>query len=75
MIYYQIYFITFISDKLIIELQVLVQEPTKVLMPSYVQINWDEETKEVRLWHDYPESDCSKDHEWTFPATTIKGVR
>ncbi|XP_052707812.1 mitogen-activated protein kinase kinase kinase 15-like isoform X3 [Crassostrea angulata] len=53
---------------------VLVQEPTKVLMPSYVQINWDEETKEVRLWHDYPESDCCKDHEWTFPATTIKGV-
>ncbi|XP_078310105.1 mitogen-activated protein kinase kinase kinase 15-like isoform X8 [Crassostrea virginica] len=53
---------------------ILVQEPTKVLMPSYVQINWDEETKEVRLWHVYPESECAKDHDWTFPATSIKGV-
>ncbi|XP_056015216.1 mitogen-activated protein kinase kinase kinase 15-like isoform X3 [Ostrea edulis] len=53
---------------------VLVQEPTKVLMPSYVQINWDEETKEVRLWHVYPETESSKDHDWTFIATSIKGV-
>ncbi|XP_061171243.1 mitogen-activated protein kinase kinase kinase 15-like isoform X5 [Saccostrea echinata] len=53
---------------------VLIQEPNKVLMPSYVQVNWDEDTKEVRLWHVYPESESSKDHEWTFPAMSIKGV-
>ena len=50
-------------------------EPTKEYIPSNVQINWDEDTKEVKLWNVYRENQNKLPREWTFPAASIKGVR
>lgn len=51
---------------------VLVLEPNKVYMPSYLQVNDDDDVKCVRLWNV-----CRNDnlkHEWVFPLASIKGV-
>ncbi|XP_070567571.1 mitogen-activated protein kinase kinase kinase 5-like isoform X2 [Ptychodera flava] len=61
-----------ISD---VRFPVLVLEPTKEFMPSYVTINKDAEEKNVRLWHvAYDDSKAMKIHEWLFEASSIKGV-
>ncbi|XP_052087032.1 mitogen-activated protein kinase kinase kinase 15-like isoform X6 [Mytilus californianus] len=53
---------------------VLVLEPTKNFMPSYVQINSDGENKEVRLWNVAQSTETKQQSQWTFQATSIKGV-
>ncbi|XP_076076559.1 mitogen-activated protein kinase kinase kinase 15-like isoform X3 [Mytilus galloprovincialis] len=53
---------------------VLVLEPTKNFMPSYVQINCDGENKEVRLWNVVQIAETKQQSQWTFQATSIKGV-
>ncbi|KAL3882967.1 hypothetical protein ACJMK2_029268 [Sinanodonta woodiana] len=52
---------------------VLVLEPTKIYMPSYVQINNDEDNMSVSLWNISPRKD-KQQHEWKFPISSIKGV-
>ncbi|KAK3098661.1 hypothetical protein FSP39_021712 [Pinctada imbricata] len=53
---------------------VLILEPTKEYFPSYIQVNYDEDTKEVRLWHVYQKKGNKLPMEWTYPASSIKGV-
>ncbi|XP_077976893.1 mitogen-activated protein kinase kinase kinase 15-like [Glandiceps talaboti] len=54
---------------------VLVLEPTKEFMPSYITINKDAEEKSIRLWHvAYEDSEAMRIHEWLFAASSIKGV-
>ncbi|XP_052810056.1 mitogen-activated protein kinase kinase kinase 15-like isoform X3 [Mya arenaria] len=51
---------------------VLILEPTKVFVPSYLQVNQDEDSKNVHVYNV-----CRKgklQHEWLFPAHHIKGV-
>ncbi|XP_077865041.1 mitogen-activated protein kinase kinase kinase 15-like [Saccoglossus kowalevskii] len=61
-----------ISD---VRFPVLVLEPTKEFMPSYVMINADAEEKSIRLWHVvYEDSETKRIHEWLFTAESIKGV-
>ncbi|CAG2195292.1 Mitogen-activated protein kinase kinase kinase 19,Mitogen-activated protein kinase kinase kinase NPK1,Mitogen-activated protein kinase kinase kinase 6,Mitogen-activated protein kinase kinase kinase nsy-1,Mitogen-activated protein kinase kinase kinase 15,Mitogen-activated protein kinase kinase kinase A,Mitogen-activated protein kinase kinase kinase 5 [Mytilus edulis] len=61
-------------DKIAEDFQVLVLEPTKNFMPSYVQINCDGENKEVRLWNVVQIAETKQQSQWTFQATSIKGV-
>ncbi|WAR08377.1 M3K15-like protein [Mya arenaria] len=52
--------------------EVLILEPTKVFVPSYLQVNQDEDSKNVHVYNV-----CRKgklQHEWLFPAHHIKGV-
>ncbi|KAL5009780.1 hypothetical protein ScPMuIL_012085 [Solemya velum] len=53
---------------------VLVFEPTRVHMPSYVQVNLDEDDKSVQLWNACTESEDKHQTEWKFPVSSIKGV-
>ncbi|XP_022081691.1 mitogen-activated protein kinase kinase kinase 15-like isoform X2 [Acanthaster planci] len=56
---------------------VLVLEPTKVMNPSYITINNDEQDSEqrsLRLWHVGVAAGCKGIHEWLFKAQSIKGV-
>ncbi|KAK2149722.1 hypothetical protein LSH36_440g02047 [Paralvinella palmiformis] len=53
---------------------VLVLEPNKVLMPSYVQVNTEEEDESIRIWHVAPDPDCKKIHEWVFLHSSIKSI-
>ncbi|XP_033739791.1 mitogen-activated protein kinase kinase kinase 5-like [Pecten maximus] len=55
---------------------VLVLEPTKVFMPSFIQVNIDEDTDtdEVKLWNVCPKDGTQNTYQWSFPCTAIKGV-
>ncbi|XP_021348144.1 mitogen-activated protein kinase kinase kinase 5-like [Mizuhopecten yessoensis] len=55
---------------------VLVLEPTKEFMPSFIQVNIDEdtETDEVKLWNVCPKDGTQNSYQWSFPCTAIKGV-
>ncbi|XP_038079015.1 mitogen-activated protein kinase kinase kinase 15-like isoform X2 [Patiria miniata] len=56
---------------------VLVLEPTKVMKPSYITINKDDqdsEQKSLRLWHVGVPEGCKGISEWLFKAQSIKGV-
>ncbi|XP_013379593.2 mitogen-activated protein kinase kinase kinase 15 [Lingula anatina] len=59
---------------------VLVLEPNRVYQPSYVQINNESSSEDdldepsVRLWHCGAPRNCKQIHQWTFPASSIKGV-
>ncbi|XP_052245245.1 mitogen-activated protein kinase kinase kinase 15-like isoform X3 [Dreissena polymorpha] len=51
---------------------VLILEPTKVFVPSYLQVNQDEDSKNVHVYNV-----CKTDklqHEWFFSASQLKGV-
>ncbi|XP_064617996.1 mitogen-activated protein kinase kinase kinase 15-like isoform X2 [Liolophura sinensis] len=62
------------TDMSDVRFPVLVLEPTKVFLPSYVQINDHTEDNCVRLWHVISDPEDKFGHEWMFPGATIKGV-
>ncbi|KAL6488761.1 hypothetical protein MHYP_G00025020 [Metynnis hypsauchen] len=51
---------------------VLILEPTKVFQPSVVKVNEEDESRTVQLRHVTPLKKGL--HEWTFPASAIRGV-
>uniref|UniRef100_A0AAR2J390 mitogen-activated protein kinase kinase kinase n=1 Tax=Pygocentrus nattereri TaxID=42514 RepID=A0AAR2J390_PYGNA len=51
---------------------VLILEPTKVFQPSVVKVNGEDESRTVQLRHVTPLKKGL--HEWTFPASAIRGV-
>nr|KAG5704843.1 hypothetical protein BaRGS_001314 [Batillaria attramentaria] len=55
---------------------VLVLEPTRAFLPSYIQINMHANVSDrsVRLWHVCQDPTDRGLSEWTFPAETIKRV-
>lgn len=56
----------------------LILEPTKILMPSYVNVNLEAEEKSLRISNLCLESlkgDCRQVHDWEFTANNIKSVR
>ncbi|XP_071955282.1 mitogen-activated protein kinase kinase kinase 15-like [Antedon mediterranea] len=53
---------------------VLVLEPSKVMKPSFITINEEEDEKSVRLWHVAKPTNCKKINEWRFLISSIKGV-
>ncbi|XP_043943051.1 mitogen-activated protein kinase kinase kinase 5 [Protopterus annectens] len=61
------------KDVAIIRFPVLILEPTKIYLPSYLSINNEAEEKTVCIWHVSPE-DMKGIHEWNFTATSIRSV-
>ena len=58
--------------------QVLILEPTKQYMPSYVVVNLDAETSSMHISNlclDSLRGKCRQVHEWVLEATNIKGIR
>ena len=58
--------------------QMLVLEPTKILMPSYVNVNLGAEEKSVQIWNlclDSMKEKCRQVHDWLFTASMIRSVR
>ncbi|CAH1228779.1 MAP3K15 [Branchiostoma lanceolatum] len=53
---------------------VLLLEPTKLFMPSYVTVNTDSSEKSVHLWHVAPPPDSKELHDWKFSAASIKSI-
>ncbi|XP_033099231.1 mitogen-activated protein kinase kinase kinase 15-like [Anneissia japonica] len=53
---------------------VLVLEPSKVMKPSFITINEEEDEKSLRLWHVAKLQNCKKINEWRFLVRSIKGV-
>ncbi|KAI4897447.1 hypothetical protein NFI96_022307 [Prochilodus magdalenae] len=51
---------------------VLILEPTKLFQPSVVSVNEEDESRTVQLRHVTPIEKGL--HEWTFPASAIRGV-
>ncbi|KAL7887251.1 hypothetical protein AOLI_G00049720 [Acnodon oligacanthus] len=51
---------------------VLILEPSKVFQPSIVKVNEEDESRTVQLRHVTPLKKGL--HEWTFPASAIRGV-
>ncbi|KAL4594126.1 hypothetical protein GN956_G26165 [Arapaima gigas] len=51
---------------------VLILEPTKMFQPSTVSVNEEDDSSTVQLKHTTTEQKGL--HEWTFPATAIRGV-
>ncbi|XP_059150113.1 mitogen-activated protein kinase kinase kinase 15-like isoform X4 [Physella acuta] len=53
---------------------VLLLEPTREFIPSYIQVNAEIQEKNVRLWHVWQDPKDHRPNDWTFPADTIKRV-
>ncbi|CDQ64390.1 unnamed protein product [Oncorhynchus mykiss] len=53
---------------------VLILEPTKVYLPSYLSINNDVEENTVSIWHVSPDDKHRGVHEWNFRAMSVRGV-
>ncbi|KAL8591802.1 hypothetical protein ACOMHN_047062 [Nucella lapillus] len=55
---------------------VLILEPTRVFIPSYIQVNMhdDVQDRSVRLWHVTPFAGDHGLNDWTFPCDTIKRI-
>ncbi|XP_053396174.1 mitogen-activated protein kinase kinase kinase 5-like isoform X8 [Mercenaria mercenaria] len=51
---------------------VLILEPNKVFVPSYLQVNMDEDNKSVHIYNVCRSEKLQ--HEWVFPVPAIKGV-
>ncbi|KAG7190279.1 hypothetical protein KM043_006396 [Ampulex compressa] len=61
----------------IIRFPLLVLEPTKILMPSYVNVNLGAEEKSVQIWNlclDNMKNNCKQVHDWLFTANMIRSV-
>nr|CAD7445915.1 unnamed protein product [Timema bartmani] len=61
-----------------IRFPLLVLEPTKILMPSYVNVNLGAEEKSSHIWNlclDSMKGTCRQVHDWLFTASMIKSVR
>lgn len=64
-----------VSD--IIRFPILVLEPVKVYMPSYVTVNMGAEEKSIQITNlclEALKGKCTKLHEWLFTASSIKSV-
>ncbi|XP_043471010.1 mitogen-activated protein kinase kinase kinase 15 isoform X1 [Leptopilina heterotoma] len=60
-----------------IRFPILVLEPTKILMPSYVNVNLGAEEKSIQIWNLCLESmknNCKQVHDWLFTANMIRSV-
>ncbi|XP_013777721.1 mitogen-activated protein kinase kinase kinase 5-like isoform X3 [Limulus polyphemus] len=60
-----------------IRFPILILEPTKVYMPSYVTVNMDAEEKSIQISNlclDTLKGKCHKLHEWLFHDNSIKSV-
>nr|CAD7429623.1 unnamed protein product [Timema monikensis] len=60
-----------------IRFPLLVLEPTKILMPSYVNVNLGAEEKSSHIWNlclDSMKGTCRQVHDWLFTASMIKSV-
>ncbi|XP_012940311.1 mitogen-activated protein kinase kinase kinase 5 [Aplysia californica] len=53
---------------------VLLLEPNREFIPSYIQVNAEIQEKNVRLWHVWQDKRDHRPSDWTFPADTIKRV-
>lgn len=52
-------------------------EPTKILMPSYVNVNLGAEEKSIQIWNlclDNMRNSCKQVHDWLFTANMIRSV-
>jgi len=64
-------------DESSIRFPMLVLEPSKVLMPSYITVNLEAEEKSIQITNiclDCRERKCRKVHEWVFTASQIRSV-
>ncbi|XP_020288969.1 mitogen-activated protein kinase kinase kinase 15 isoform X1 [Pseudomyrmex gracilis] len=60
-----------------IRFPILVLEPTKILMPSYVNVNLGAEEKSIQIWNlclDNMRNNCRQVHDWLFTASMIRSV-
>ncbi|XP_017791880.1 PREDICTED: mitogen-activated protein kinase kinase kinase 15 isoform X2 [Habropoda laboriosa] len=60
-----------------IRFPLLVLEPTKIFMPSYVNVNLGAEEKSVQIWNlclDNMKNNCKQVHDWLFTANMIRSV-
>ncbi|XP_015596227.1 mitogen-activated protein kinase kinase kinase 15 isoform X1 [Cephus cinctus] len=60
-----------------IRFPLLVLEPTKILMPSYVNVNLGAEEKSIQIWNlclDNMKNNCKQVHDWLFTANMIRSV-
>ncbi|KAL0108005.1 hypothetical protein PUN28_014935 [Cardiocondyla obscurior] len=60
-----------------IRFPILVLEPTKILMPSYVNVNLGAEEKSIQIWNlclDSMKNNCKQVHDWLFTANMIRSV-
>lgn len=58
--------------------QILVLEPGKVYMPSYITVNMGAEEKSIHIVNlclEALKNKCRKLHEWVFTAPLLKSVR
>ncbi|BFZ25344.1 hypothetical protein BsWGS_28381 [Bradybaena similaris] len=53
---------------------ILLLEPNREFIPSYIQVNHEIQEKNVRLWHVWQDPKDHRPNDWTFPADTIKRV-
>ncbi|XP_075217555.1 apoptotic signal-regulating kinase 1 isoform X2 [Lycorma delicatula] len=60
-----------------IRFPILVLEPSKIYMPSYVNVNLGAEEKSIQIWNlcmDNMRGKCRQVHDWLFTASMIKSV-
>ncbi|KAH0948346.1 hypothetical protein HN011_009232 [Eciton burchellii] len=60
-----------------IRFPILVLEPTKILMPSYVNVNLGAEEKSIQIWNmclDNMRNSCKQVHDWLFTANMIRSM-
>ena len=52
-------------------------EPTKIFMPSYVNVNLGAEEKSIQIWNlclEGMKNNCKQVHDWLFTANMIRSV-
>ncbi|XP_043275443.1 mitogen-activated protein kinase kinase kinase 15 isoform X2 [Venturia canescens] len=60
-----------------IRFPLLILEPTKILMPSYANVNLGAEEKSIQIWNlclDSMKNNCKQVHDWLFAANMIRSV-
>lgn len=60
-----------------IRFPILILEPTKIYLPSYVNVNLDADEKSIQIWNlclTHTKGTCKKVHDFVFTASQIKSV-